>query len=591
MNDIRYDRQLRLWGEEGQLSIEQTSVCLLGASALGTEIMKSLVLAGVHAVCIIDDAVVTSSDLGHNFFLRESDLGYIRVYVKEHTIANNHEENPRVDLRLAILFYFSISGDPSAFPDSYDKRKEFLSVLWSMRRISESDFSNYDNFDEAKAALARSLQKTEISNIIRQTFVSHNSHLLKSCLFIHTRFELLENIPVSSMNEDVVSPSVWFILLRAADKFCREKGRYPGTNGVPCSIDAFDLRQRVISLLSANQALDTERLMTSISENAIKEMCRYGAGEPHVVASFIGVVMNGLDHELLSEALADFGYTCEDNDLFFDRLNRISIQYNLNGDDLVDELIASAMNLKRKSIDCALIDLMEPELAKRLKKNLDAALTLSTNKYRRPVLSERAPLNYSLTDVSCMEVDTYMTEDIGSTQLTGMYAMFAPFRSTPSNGKFQSRTDRGSVLLAIKGELFVPGPSDSRLQPIDVEIVTEKVDSKYANDKIANVIEAKYALLRDWEILFQTANPDVNQWSFPTNTTCETVFIYGEVLSDMNENLPMGDTTISLLLNKEDISIIRLDLSQLPEISLFPGQVCAILLLFLFLFSTVMTSF
>lgn len=35
MKDARYDRQLRLWGEEGQASIESASVCVLGSSALG----------------------------------------------------------------------------------------------------------------------------------------------------------------------------------------------------------------------------------------------------------------------------------------------------------------------------------------------------------------------------------------------------------------------------------------------------------------------------------------------------------------------------------------------------------------------------
>ena len=41
--------------------------------------MKNLVLAGVHRICIIDDAKVHSPDLGQNFFLTSDDLGKARA--------------------------------------------------------------------------------------------------------------------------------------------------------------------------------------------------------------------------------------------------------------------------------------------------------------------------------------------------------------------------------------------------------------------------------------------------------------------------------------------------------------------------------
>lgn len=104
MKEIRYDRQIRLWGDHGQSSIEASSVCVLGSSALGcsvflyyflnfagfslmhlyrflsaSEILKNLVLAGVHKVCIVDDARVQNPDLGQNFFLTLDDLGKFRA--------------------------------------------------------------------------------------------------------------------------------------------------------------------------------------------------------------------------------------------------------------------------------------------------------------------------------------------------------------------------------------------------------------------------------------------------------------------------------------------------------------------------------
>lgn len=81
MNEIRYDRQIRLWGEKGQNSIEHANVCILGSSSLAAEILKCLILPGVGRFCIIDDAIVDNSDLGQNFFLTQNDCGKQRASV------------------------------------------------------------------------------------------------------------------------------------------------------------------------------------------------------------------------------------------------------------------------------------------------------------------------------------------------------------------------------------------------------------------------------------------------------------------------------------------------------------------------------
>uniref|UniRef100_A0A8C2HI73 NEDD8-activating enzyme E1 regulatory subunit n=1 Tax=Cyprinus carpio TaxID=7962 RepID=A0A8C2HI73_CYPCA len=50
----KYDRQLRLWGDHGQEGLENAHVCLLNATATGTEILKNLVLPGIGAFTIVD---------------------------------------------------------------------------------------------------------------------------------------------------------------------------------------------------------------------------------------------------------------------------------------------------------------------------------------------------------------------------------------------------------------------------------------------------------------------------------------------------------------------------------------------------------
>lgn len=54
----------RLWGDHGQRSLESAKVCLINATALGTEILKSLVLPGIGAFTIIDGRKVSEEDIG-----------------------------------------------------------------------------------------------------------------------------------------------------------------------------------------------------------------------------------------------------------------------------------------------------------------------------------------------------------------------------------------------------------------------------------------------------------------------------------------------------------------------------------------------
>uniref|UniRef100_A0A8C5CKG3 NEDD8-activating enzyme E1 regulatory subunit n=1 Tax=Gadus morhua TaxID=8049 RepID=A0A8C5CKG3_GADMO len=139
----KYDRQLRLWGDHGQEVLENAHVCLINATASGTEILKNLVLPGIGAFTIIDGHTVLGEDVGNNadqlldndpeFFhrfsivigvqLSESTrlrlgsvlwavgvpflvcwtyglMGYMRLVVKEHTVIESHPDNALEDLRL-----------------------------------------------------------------------------------------------------------------------------------------------------------------------------------------------------------------------------------------------------------------------------------------------------------------------------------------------------------------------------------------------------------------------------------------------------------------------------------------------------------
>uniref|UniRef100_A0A2K5S563 NEDD8-activating enzyme E1 regulatory subunit n=1 Tax=Cebus imitator TaxID=2715852 RepID=A0A2K5S563_CEBIM len=71
--------EARLWGDHGQEALESAHVCLINATATGTEILKNLVLPGVGSFTIIDGNQVSGEDAGNNFFLQRSSIGKNRA--------------------------------------------------------------------------------------------------------------------------------------------------------------------------------------------------------------------------------------------------------------------------------------------------------------------------------------------------------------------------------------------------------------------------------------------------------------------------------------------------------------------------------
>ncbi|XP_029464060.1 NEDD8-activating enzyme E1 regulatory subunit isoform X2 [Rhinatrema bivittatum] len=73
--NLEADMLTRLWGDHGQEALELSHVCLINATATGTEILKNLVLPGIGSFTIVDGNPVNGEDVGNNFFLQRSSIG------------------------------------------------------------------------------------------------------------------------------------------------------------------------------------------------------------------------------------------------------------------------------------------------------------------------------------------------------------------------------------------------------------------------------------------------------------------------------------------------------------------------------------
>jgi len=92
-----YDRQIRLWGLEAQSRMRDAHVLLVGMRGLACEVAKSLVLAGIGQLTLLEHESVRAEDLRAHFFIKEEDVGTNRALA---SLPRLQQLNPRVGIHV-----------------------------------------------------------------------------------------------------------------------------------------------------------------------------------------------------------------------------------------------------------------------------------------------------------------------------------------------------------------------------------------------------------------------------------------------------------------------------------------------------------
>lgn len=71
----RNSRQILSIGVDTMKNLSELKVLIIGQKGMGVETAKDLILQGPNAVTVYDNGITEWTDLGTNFFLRESDVG------------------------------------------------------------------------------------------------------------------------------------------------------------------------------------------------------------------------------------------------------------------------------------------------------------------------------------------------------------------------------------------------------------------------------------------------------------------------------------------------------------------------------------
>jgi molybdopterin-synthase adenylyltransferase len=75
----RYQRQMLLFGEKGQLALKDSSVLIAGAGGLGSPVAYYLAVAGVGHIRIVDHDRVERSNLNRQILHGERDIGVLKA--------------------------------------------------------------------------------------------------------------------------------------------------------------------------------------------------------------------------------------------------------------------------------------------------------------------------------------------------------------------------------------------------------------------------------------------------------------------------------------------------------------------------------
>lgn len=115
-----YNRQIYVIGNQGMVKLSKANVLLLNIGALGVEIAKNIILAGVNTFTLIDNQVCRTKDLGSQFYVTEEHVSN-KLTRAEASLGQLKQLNPYVNVTSIMKNLNELSqSDLSAFLHNFD---------------------------------------------------------------------------------------------------------------------------------------------------------------------------------------------------------------------------------------------------------------------------------------------------------------------------------------------------------------------------------------------------------------------------------------------------------------------------------------
>uniref|UniRef100_A0A8C7DSW8 NEDD8-activating enzyme E1 regulatory subunit n=1 Tax=Oncorhynchus kisutch TaxID=8019 RepID=A0A8C7DSW8_ONCKI len=159
--------------------------------------------------------------------------------------------------------------------------------------IADSEkFITLQNIYREKAMQDASVVSKHVESLLQSVGKVCETLFCKNAAFLRVVRcrSLVEEYSVETVNKDAITSCmdsadgemVLYLMLRSVDRFYQQHSRYPGVYNYQVEEDISKLK------LCVNSLLQEYSLNVNVKDDYIHEFCRYGASEPHTVASFLG---------------------------------------------------------------------------------------------------------------------------------------------------------------------------------------------------------------------------------------------------------------------------------------------------------------
>ena len=99
--DNRYARSIAIFGEEGQLKLNNSHVAVFGLGGVGSYAVESLARSGVGKITLIDNDEYSTSNLNRQLFATEKTVGKLKTEIAKQRIL---EINSKIEVTLYNAF-------------------------------------------------------------------------------------------------------------------------------------------------------------------------------------------------------------------------------------------------------------------------------------------------------------------------------------------------------------------------------------------------------------------------------------------------------------------------------------------------------
>lgn len=281
------------------------------------------------------------------------------------------------------------------------------------------------------------------------------------------------------------------------------------------------------------------------------------------------------DLDEFNENLESFNIVCPDNSNLIEKLEELCKTFRKTSEDICDDIVAVMENEGKRTVDSGILVKLEQTFEAQSKKTINTPRSMK--KPARMPLTERS--GFILSGGPGDDEKPQHQANSTIARLEGHYHDFAPFPNSHANEKFLKRSDPGQVINTIRGKRYQDkGLKGASKNEEKVRVISKPPSNLYGGDKSSMVIDAKSRRMADFAQLLQKTFEEIADWGNPLIPSVDIVYTYGQVVHDeTKDNDKFGENSVALMINDEDGTIVRLDLSKITDdVTIFPGQIVAV---------------